>query len=66
MQGQAGKGANHTLFGGAFKACVAGGQTERGCLFRTPIMLGPIAGSSGGIPHIKIFDSIRMLTAQKM
>jgi hypothetical protein len=29
-----GKGANRTLFGGAIVACVAGGQTGRGCLFR--------------------------------
>jgi hypothetical protein len=27
VRGQTGKGANLTLFGGAFMACVAGGQT---------------------------------------
>ena len=35
---QTGKGANHTLFGGAFKACAAGGQTGGGCLFRPPFL----------------------------
>jgi len=38
VRGQTGKGANHTLFGGAFLACVAGGQTGWGCLFRTPFL----------------------------
>jgi len=38
VRGQNGKGANHTLFGGAFKACAAGGQTGRGCLFRAPFL----------------------------
>jgi len=37
-RGQTGKGANLSLFGGANKACVAGGQTGRGCLFRTPFL----------------------------
>jgi len=27
VRGQTGKGANLSLFGGAFKACAAGGQT---------------------------------------
>jgi len=37
-RGQTGKGANRTLFGSAFMACVAGVQTGCGCLFRTPFL----------------------------
>ncbi|OFY64536.1 MAG: hypothetical protein A2Y71_11850 [Bacteroidetes bacterium RBG_13_42_15] len=37
-RGQTGKGVNLSLFGGANKACVAGGQTGRGCLFRPPFL----------------------------
>jgi hypothetical protein len=37
-RGQTGKGANLGLFGGANKACAAGVQTGRGCLFRAPFL----------------------------
>jgi len=36
VRGQTGKGANLSFFGGASKACAAGGQEGEGCLFRTP------------------------------